>query len=189
MGKIRRYTELGILCNVCNVDQPIENFRKDRGTCRQCRHMRDREVLNSSIEKFIARSVDVARSRAKQKNIPFEITNEFMLKQYERQDGKCFYTDQIMTWGYGNGKLSSAISIDKIIPEKGYVPGNCVYCCDIVNRIKSDFSLEELKVLNPNEWSIRAEKYIDNKQWEKRLYKKKISFEEKLANALKNSPL
>ena len=160
MGKIRRYTELGILCNVCNVDQPLENFRLDRGTCKKCRHMQDRKVLNSNIEKFIARSVDVARSRAKKKNILFEITTDYMLQQYNNQQGRCFYTDEIMTLGYGNGRLTSALSLDKIIPELGYVLGNCVFCCDKVNKLKNDLPLDELEKLDPAEWVKRAKKHI-----------------------------
>jgi hypothetical protein len=160
MVNIRQYTEIGLLCCICNRDLTIENFRKDRAICKNCRHIQDRKVINSSIEKFINRSVSVARSRAKLKNIPFEITTEYMIQQYENQQGKCFYTDEIMTWGYGNGRLHSALSLDKIIPELGYVPGNSVFCCDIVNMIKRDLSLDELEKLNPAEWVKRAKSHL-----------------------------
>lgn len=39
------------------------------------------------------------------------------------------------------------ISLDKIIPELGYVPGNVVFVSIRANRLKSDASLEELKKL------------------------------------------
>ena len=35
--------------------------------------------------------------------------------------------------------------LDKIIPIKGYTKGNIVVISDIVNRLKSDASLEDLK--------------------------------------------
>ena len=38
-----------------------------------------------------------------------------------------------------------APSLDKIIPSKGYTKGNIVVISDIVNRLKSDASLEDLK--------------------------------------------
>ena len=40
-------------------------------------------------------------------------------------------------------------SLDRIVPEKGYVKGNLVFVCNIVNRVKSDSSMEILeKTLN-----------------------------------------
>jgi len=36
-------------------------------------------------------------------------------------------------------------SLDKIIPSKGCIKGNIVVISDIVNRLKSDASLEDLK--------------------------------------------
>ena len=37
------------------------------------------------------------------------------------------------------------IAIDRIIPSEGYVRGNIVVVCDIVNRLKSDASLDDMK--------------------------------------------
>jgi hypothetical protein len=70
-----------------------------------------------------------------------------------------------MTWGYGNGRLHSALSLDKIIPEKGYIPGNCVFCCDIVNMVKRDLTLEQLEMLNPQEWVLRARTFLENNKF------------------------
>lgn len=47
-------------------------------------------------------------------------------------------------------KVRDKISIDKIIPEKGYVEGNVVLCTNRVNTIKSDLSLEEMKEWIPS---------------------------------------
>lgn len=54
--------------------------------------------------------------------------------------------------GYGNGLSTSALSLDKIIPQLGYVLGNCVFCCDKVNKLKNDLPLDELEKLDPAEW-------------------------------------
>jgi hypothetical protein len=48
--------------------------------------------------------------------------------------------------GFKSGKTKSmAPSLDKIIPSKAYTKGNIVVISDIVNRLKSDASLEDLK--------------------------------------------
>ena len=38
-----------------------------------------------------------------------------------------------------------APSLDRIIPEKGYVKGNLIIVCSIINRIKSCSSIEDLE--------------------------------------------
>ena len=51
--------------------------------------------------------------------------------------------------GYKNKKTKSyAPSLDRIEPKKGYVRGNILIVCDIVNRLKSDATLEDLKKIS-----------------------------------------
>jgi hypothetical protein len=46
---------------------------------------------------------------------------------------------------YGKSK-NLAHSLDRIIPKKGYyIQGNLVIVSDIVNRVKSDATLEDMK--------------------------------------------
>ena len=48
--------------------------------------------------------------------------------------------------GYKNGKSKNLLpSLDRIIPKKGYVYGNLVIVSDIVNRLKSDATLEDME--------------------------------------------
>ena len=44
----------------------------------------------------------------------------------------------------GSGRINTNISIDRIDSSVGYVRGNVQFVCDIVNRMKSDLSQEEL---------------------------------------------
>ena len=48
--------------------------------------------------------------------------------------------------GYKNGKSKNfSPSLDRIIPKKGYVYVNLVIVSDIVNRLKSDATLEDME--------------------------------------------
>lgn len=38
-----------------------------------------------------------------------------------------------------------APSLDRIVPEKGYVEGNVIVVCNIVNRVKSDSTIKILE--------------------------------------------
>ena len=42
-------------------------------------------------------------------------------------------------------QLKENILLDRIIPKKGYIQGNLVIVSDIVNRVKSDASLEDME--------------------------------------------
>lgn len=149
-----------VVCSKCNISYPLANFRHQRSICLKCRHRENNDLVNRSIESYINRSVVVARSRAKSQGIIFEITTDDMLKQYESQQGKCFYSDIEMVWGYGKGKSPYSMSLDKIIPENGYVLKNSVFCCNMVNMMKSNFTLEQLEIMDPAEWVKRAKKFI-----------------------------
>ena len=48
--------------------------------------------------------------------------------------------------GYKNGKSKNlSPSLHRIIPKKGYLYGNLVIVSDIVNRLKSDATLEDME--------------------------------------------
>jgi hypothetical protein len=62
------------------------------------------------------------------------------------KDNICPVFKTKMIWG-GETGVETSPSLDKIIPEKGYVKGNVVWVSRRANRIKSDASLKELEQL------------------------------------------
>jgi len=117
-------------------------------SCKICESisMKDRYEKNP-----IPQMLSNAKIRAKQKNIDFNLTSEYLKKNFPK-DNKCPITGINFQFGYKNQDKKSndfAPSLDKIIPEKGYVEGNVIVVCNIANRIKSDSTIELLeKVLN-----------------------------------------
>lgn len=70
---------------------------------------------------------------------------EYLLKLYDSQKGLCALSGEAMTHQTGKGKLKTNMSIDKIVPARGYVEGNVQLVCTIVNIMKHTMSLKELK--------------------------------------------
>ena len=65
------------------------------------------------------------------------------------KDNKCPVLNINFEMGYKNKKTKSyAPSLDRIEPKKGYVKGNILVVCDIVNRLKSDASIEDLRKIS-----------------------------------------
>lgn len=97
-------------------------------------------------KRFLAKAVSNAKQRAKHRGVPFNLTVEYLA--------------QIMTpvcpvlgirlrihCGQGHGPRDNSPSLDCVIPERGYVPGNVKWVSSRANRIKSDASLAELEAI------------------------------------------
>ena len=82
-----------------------------------------------------------ARQRAKKKSLPFSLTEEDIV-----------IPDVCPVLGIplfsGNGRMiDNSPNLDRIIPEKGYVPGNVRVISQRANRIKSNATAEEIRLV------------------------------------------
>ena len=146
--------EYNAKCKRCDKIQSINNFQVGRrgqkyeyrfAYCNECRRNQLNHNLNSSIEKFLKNRYNRTKLRADKLNIPFTISFGYVIELYNKQNGKCFYTNYEMNVQCGEGYTRNALSIDKIIPSLGYINGNIVFCTQYANIVKNDSSLIELK--------------------------------------------
>ena len=133
--------DLGKVCTKCNTYKPFQDYHKHklcRGgfntVCKACR-------LAPSKAHYHAKPPEYhiwhrAKARAKKRGIPFNIELEDIVIP-----SKCpvFGTEFVK----GNHHLCA--SIDKIVPELGYVKGNIQIISNRANMLKGDASAEELK--------------------------------------------
>jgi hypothetical protein len=95
-------------------------------------------------EKHVQTFHNRARSRAKEKNIPFDITIEY-LRSIATDECPIFKTP--FEWGpsgLGIGKFKpNGPQLDRIIPELGYVIGNVAFISHRANRIKDNGTMQE----------------------------------------------
>lgn len=155
-------------CNRCKVIKNQNEFVDDNEKCIDCQFYCDSYYKNNKDQE-IARSIQSqankgrdkinaykrelnrknpinyvlqsAKSRAKKKNIPFDLTREDIV-----------IPERCPILGYelhiASGKSSSnSISIDRIDPTKGYVKGNIHIISWRANDIKGNATLDELKKL------------------------------------------
>lgn len=77
----------------------------------------------------------------KASNVPSDLTVEYLVGLFEKQDGLCFYSGEKMIFGWVDGKVHhNSLSLDKLDPIKGYVQGNVVWCTYLVNTMKQDMA-------------------------------------------------
>jgi hypothetical protein len=77
----------------------------------------------------------------KASSVPSDLTVEYLVDLYDQQDGLCYYSKEKMIFGWVDGKVHhNSLSLDKLDPEKGYVQGNVVWCCYLVNTMKQNMN-------------------------------------------------
>jgi hypothetical protein len=84
-----------------------------------------------------------AMKRAEEGPYPFNLTNDYLVSIFPA-DMNCPVLGIPMVWG-SEGGIEVSPSLDRIIPELGYVEGNVVWISRRANRLKSDASVEELE--------------------------------------------
>ncbi len=141
------------VCDTCDTLLPKGKFSRInkwdknspvRDTCKKCSHAKRERERRARSWKDDARQcmLNNCRQRAKAKNIPCTITKEDIVIP-----DKCPVLGIKLERG-GSFKHNSP-SVDKILPELGYVPGNVCVISYRANSIKTDATLEEVEsVLN-----------------------------------------
>ena len=86
-----------------------------------------------------------AQQRAKKKNVPFDLTPEWV---QARWTGRCEITDiPFSTAKTTRGPGFFSPSLDRVVPEHGYVQTNCRFVLWAVNAMKSEGTDEDMMIV------------------------------------------
>ena len=91
----------------------------------------------------LKRALGKAKSRAKNYGIRFDLTSEYITEIFPN-DGLCPVFKIPLVWGGEGDERNNSPSLDRIIPELGYVEGNVVWISNRANILKRDATWEEL---------------------------------------------
>ena len=143
------------MCNMCKVEKPFSAFNNSKHDktfgkqhhCKTCSTEYKRKKGGSyqnhkknHVVDYRKGLVRAARHRAKNKHVPFDITWEDLdLIVTCPVLGIPIFCDSINN--------SNAPSIDRFIPEKGYVKGNVFLISRRANVLKGDATIEEVKLI------------------------------------------
>jgi hypothetical protein len=172
ISAIKWVSDTHVQCTKCDKIVPYSSLRKIRPNgrnpstvsyCSSCRTNQVSANNTSSIEACLKNRIRSAKARSVQNNLQFDLTIEFLLKMYKKQNGKCFYTDEPLLLSDKSPYSKHVISIDKIIPIEGYVQGNVVLCTKRANNIKGANTLEDLQLWLPD-WHHRIRLYQSENQ-------------------------
>ena len=119
---------------------------------------------------YFKRRISTIKSRCKREGLKFNLTIDHLIKVTLKQNFCCYYTRILLRPYYKGEKKQytvlgkvinriekkpgksnliderlTTISIDRIIPEKGYVIGNIALVSDFINMMKSNFTDSQFK--------------------------------------------
>ena len=139
---------LSCWCRSCTANQRAKHYASGGKEKRQLYRK------TNPVKTITANLTCKARTRAKNKNLPFDIDLDFvrlMVGKNAEFASHCPVFGIALDWSSqrGNGikTLPNSPSLDRIDPERGYVKGNVWIISHRANTIKSDASHEELKLV------------------------------------------
>lgn len=132
--------------NAKRLEHYYAHFEEKRDVWNENRHQARMEAPISHLFKG-------AEQRARKKGVPFDLTREYLAEIWT---GRCVVTGIEFKGGRGNGPKFFSPSIDRIIPERGYVQGNVRFVVWALNAMKYDGNDDDVLLL--------AEAIIANKK-------------------------
>jgi len=141
--------------NTSKNDSTIEEYERIVNNLNSIVNKKITIIGGGSYDKIQRRLYD-KKSLCKKNNIPFNLDKEYLKSIYPKNN-KCPLLNIEFEISKNYPKNNCA-SLDRIIPGNGYVKGNVMFISYRANRIKSNLSLNEMKLLLKN-WK-RYYKYI-----------------------------
>jgi len=140
-------------CACCKKRKSVDEFDKSNITltrreprCKDCR----REVQQKSSaqpSKRMSILVKSALSRAVFRGLPFDGDLREMLMK--KPPLSCACCGRAFDYSAGRGQVGrdKSPSLDRLVPEKGYVKGNVAVICWRCNRLKSNASVKDIETI------------------------------------------
>ena len=131
-------------CDSCKLEKELEEFGKEsrkrdglNSRCKKCHYQRISTYQKQNPEKTL---LSACKTRAKKRGLPFNLeVKDIIIPE------KCPMLGIKLESGRGRrGIFDSSPTIDRIIPEKGYIKGNIQVVSGRANMIKSNATPDEL---------------------------------------------
>lgn len=153
----RRWPEGQRLCRSCNTIKANEEFHPFKNGangryphCKECRKpVSARNWANFPLDK---RLLSRAKSRAKKRNLPFNLTAEDIVIP-----ALCPVLGVKLDKSTDHTERDTSPSLDKIVPSLGYVKGNVRVISHRANMLKNNATVEEMELVLADLKRLRQE--------------------------------
>lgn len=155
-------------CKECNAlasaksRAKLTNEQKQKYSRKRCLYF-EKQAKEGNLKAILQHKINSYKNNVKYKNVAFNLTVDYLEELFNKQNGLCYYTgeklDVAIMLGKGRRKTlfssPNHFSLDRLIPQKGYVVGNVVWCTYQTNTCKNQLSEKQFysfceKVLSCN---------------------------------------
>lgn len=167
-------TENTRTCTKCGKPKEKKQFYYHRqrkhytATCKQCNAKKQVEYAKAKQTDLnfitMSRAAEI-RYRCKKNHHNREVASnlrDILRQQWKNQNGLCYYSGLPMVLSNEYHTNPDVMTVDRVDSSNGYVEGNVVLCCSIVNRMKQNLSLESLKELCAKILQYNPSVYLTN---------------------------
>jgi len=123
--------------------QRVKEWQKANPEKKRAQSRRNYESRRADITRWLARTLSTTRAHCSRKEIPFATTAEGIVELFGIQSGICALTSRELIWG-SNGVQRDSLSLDRIEPSLGYVPGNIRLVTYQANMARGPYPDDEL---------------------------------------------
>lgn len=134
------------LCGCCKQLKSLEDYHRNikhsSGYERLCKSCRKVYSANRYKKNWFHQTYLLKKSWCKSKGIPFDLDREYLESIWT---DTCPITGRVFV--KGNKQSPDCPSLDRKIPEKGYIKGNVCFISARMNRLKDNASVQELEAV------------------------------------------
>lgn len=147
-------------CYKCKTFKLVNEFAKNRNSpngysklCKECYSNHDSVILSYKKRSSLIRTDIIAyfeyktnylKYKCALKNIPFGLDKSYLYNMYIAQNKKCHYSGIELFHNIGCSDYNS-ISVERLDPELGYIPGNIALVAFNINSFKGMMNESEFK--------------------------------------------
>jgi len=166
-------------CFKCKTFKLVDEFSKNKSTfdgyskvCKDCfsnydsvkkGYKKKTNLIKTDIKSYFHYKTNFLKTKCKLKGLSFDLDVDFLYNLYVNQNGKCYYSGIDIIHNSGCSNFDS-ISVERLIPERGYTKDNVVLASFSLNSFKGMMNEVEfkkfLKQIIPNllNYSIKVSK-------------------------------
>lgn len=132
-----KYIKYGYRCNNCKKE--TLNLRLKRTS--EQRKINKKKYIKIHTGETRYHIQDKISYWRKKSLIKSDLTVDYLVNLFENQNGKCYYSGKSIFFGIGDRyALPNSASLDRLIPELGYVKNNVVWTSFFINTMKGNLS-------------------------------------------------
>lgn len=130
----------GRICTSCKEEKIVELFYTTSLRCIECENISGIKY-RSTLNGFLQGLLNGCRRRSNKKFKVCNVTKQNLLEQYNKQKGKCYYSNIEMKYSH---HIDWMMSIERLDESLGYDIDNVVLCCHEFNSGKNQWSLKKI---------------------------------------------